>query len=286
MPDEANADAITAWDTVLFDKFIRFRWVVTKGLSIHGEAALERLAIKGGSKVIDLGCGLGDTTQALAAAVGAGGSAVGVDGSKRFVDGAADDAKQNGNAARFEVRDVQSDDLGGPYDAAFSRFGTMFFANPVAAFRNIRKSLAPGAPLCIVVWRKREDNEWLYKAQTVVHAIVPPPETHDAPTCGPGPFSMSGPDLVSEQILKAGLGRVTFERNDAPICIGRNMDEAVDFACALGPAGETLRLVGDRATELRPRIVAALRDAFASFERPDGIWASSSTWIIRAVNAA
>jgi SAM-dependent methyltransferase len=283
MSERPNSDAIEAWDTVLFDKFVRFRWLATAGLGLHGDTALERLGVKQGSRIVDLGCGFGDTTQAIARAVGAKGEAVGIDASPRFVESAAEAAKQSDvRNARFAVRDVQTDDLGGPYAGAFSRFGMMFFASPVAALRNVRKSLAKGAPLCIVVWRRREDNEWLYEAQTVVEKIVPPPETHDAPTCGPGPFSMSGADMVSEQLQKAGFTRVTFERFDTPICIGRSLDEALEFACALGPAGETLRLVGERASEVRPQILAALRNAFARFERPDGIWASSSTWIIRA----
>lgn len=281
-----NADAIEAWDTVLYDKFNRFRWLVTAGLGVHGEAALARLGPIKGKKVVDLGCGFGDTTQVLARTVGPSGHACGIDAAARFIESANGEAKENdvGNAS-FLVRDVETEDLGGPYDAAYSRFGVMFFASPVAAFRNLKRALAPGAPLSMAVWRKREDNGWLYEAQQVVEKLVPPPETHDAPTCGPGPFSMSGPDLVSDQLQKAGFQNVTFERFDAPMCIGRSMDEAIDFSCALGPAGETLRLVGDRANEVRPQIVAALRDAFTPLQRPGGIWASSSTWLIRAVSA-
>jgi len=94
---------------------------------------------------------------------------------------------------------------------------------------------------------------------------------------------MAGPDMVSDPLQKAGFSRVSFERCDAPISIGRNMDEAIEFALALGPAGETLRLVGADADVVRPRIIAALEEAFAPLVQADGqVVAMSSTWIIRA----
>jgi len=283
-----NAEAIEAWDTVLFDKFTRFKHLVTEGLGPHGTVAIDRLAPQPGENIIDLGCGFGDSTISIAAKVGATGKAVGVDAASRFIEAATKEAHGAGvSNVNFFAKDVQTEDLGGPYDAAFSRFGVMFFSNPVAALKNVRKSLKPNGRLCAVVWRKREDNDWLYTAQQLVESIVPPPQTHTAPTCGPGPFSMAGADMVSDQIQKAGFRNVAFERCDTEICIGHSLDEAIDFACALGPAGETLRLVGDRANEVRPQIVGGLKRELKKFERPDGtIWAPSSTWVIRAASQA
>ena len=95
-----------------------------------------------------------------------------MDAAKNFIDASMAEAREAGVPnARFFVADVQGDDLGGPYDAAFSRMGTMFFISPVAALRNVRKSLVPGGRLTSVVWRRREDNEWLYKAQQVVEGM-------------------------------------------------------------------------------------------------------------------
>src|SRR6185436_4844792 len=100
----------------------------------------------------------------------------------------------------------------GPYEQVFARFGTMFFASPVAALRNMKKSLAPGGKMSIVVWRKREDNPWLHIAEQIARKFIPEElEKHDQPTCGPGPFSMSGPDMVSDQVQKAGFHDVAFE---------------------------------------------------------------------------
>jgi hypothetical protein len=186
---------------------------------------------------------------------------------------------------RFFAADVQTADLGGPYDLAFSRFGTMFFASPVQALRNVAKSLISGGRLAMVVWRKREDNAWLHEAEKVVKELVPVPETHDAPTCGPGPFSMAGADTVSDILLAAGYRNITLERIEIPIMIGRDLDEAIEFALALGPAGEMIRLAGEEGERRRPQVVAALRETLAQFSSAEGYRAPASTWVVSAVKA-
>ncbi len=283
---QPNAEAIEAWDTVLFDKFTRFRRLVTSGLGKHREAAIARLAPTPGSRVIDLGCGFGDTSQHLARLVGPSGSVVGVDAAPRFIEEATREATEAGaKNLRFFTADVQTADLGGPYDYAFSRFGMMFFASPVQALRNVAKSLVSGGKIGFVVWRKREDNGWLHEAEKVVREIVPEPETHDAPTCGPGPFSMAGADTVSDILLAAGYRDITLERTEIPILIGEDLEDAIEFAIALGPAGELIRLAGAEGERRRPQVVAALREVMAQFKEPDGIRASASTWVITAFKA-
>ena len=288
MDQDANAEAIEAWNTVLFEKFTRFRPLTTAGLAIHGDVALERLAPTRGARVVDLGCGLGDTTQAIARAVGETGEAVGVDGAARFIEIARAEAAEAGLTwARFMVADVQGGDLGGPYHAAFARFGTMFFASPVLAMRNVARALVPGGRLMMTVWRRREDNEWLHAAERIVRAIVPEEEKGDQVTCGPGPFSMADADVVTTVLQAAGYREVTLERHDAPICIGRSLEEAVEFAIALGPAGELIRLAGEEGQRLRPRIEGALREAFEPWQESDGrVHAGSSTWVVSGTTAA
>jgi SAM-dependent methyltransferase len=279
-----NAEAIQAWDGPLYDRFVRFRHIVTAGLGAHGDVALRLVPPQQGQRVLDIGCGFGDTTQQIAELVGPEGEAVGVDAAERFIETATAEAAEADVAnARFFAADVQTDPLDGPYDMAFSRMGTMFFISPVAALRNVCRSLVPGGKLVSVVWRRREDNLWLYSAQQIVEAIVQKPEDYDEPTCGPGPFSMANADTLTDILLHSGFTDISLTRCDLDIMGGRNMDEALDLVMSIGPAGEILRLQGDRASHLLPRIDAALREGMADFVRDDGqFWAPASTWIVTA----
>src|SRR5204863_3137536 len=116
---------VEAWNTVLFDKFCRFKHLLIDGLAAHSNEALARHSPRAGARVLDLGCGFGDSTRLIAKRVGRTGEALGVDCAPKFIEAATQETKQAdiGNAAFF-VADVQTDDLRGPYDAAFSRFGT------------------------------------------------------------------------------------------------------------------------------------------------------------------
>lgn len=283
----SNAIAIEAWNTVLFEKFTEFRFVLTEGLSDHSTQLFHRYPYPSGSRVLDIGCGFGDTTRNIARQVGPTGRAVGVDAAEKFISRAKfEAASTDPDNLSFQVADVQSDDLGGPFDAAFSRFGTMFFNLPGIALRNIRHALRPGGDLAMIVWRRREDNPWIYEAEQRVREIVPvvSHDETDQVHCGPGPFSMSGADTVSDLLRSCGYERIKLERFDSDICIGRTLDEAVAFAMALGPAGEIIRLAGVEGERRRHRVVAALRETLAEFQRADGIWAGSSSWFITARN--
>jgi ubiquinone/menaquinone biosynthesis C-methylase UbiE len=278
-----NDEATAAWNGPLFDRFVDHREIVTTGLGAHGEAALELYAPARGQRVLDVGCGFGDTTQRLAEIVGPDGEAVGVDVAERFIEAATEEAEQAGMTnVRFIAADVQMTEFEDTYDFAFSRMGTMFFANPVAALRNVRKALVPGGRLCMVVWRRKLDNDWLQRAELTVQQFVTKPEETDEPTCGPGPFSMADADTTSHILLNAGFEDVAFHRRDIDIWIGRDLDHAIEFVTALGPAGEVIRLAGDDADSVRPQIEAALRDALAGFVRPEGVLAPASTWIVAA----
>ena len=284
-PDTAewvdNSEAIEAWDGPLFERFTQYRHIVVTGLRAHGDEAMRLHPPRPGARVLDIGCGFGDTTQQLAAIAGPEGSALGVDASPRFIAAARAEADGVPNV-RFAVCDVETTSFDETFDMAFSRMGTMFFANPVAALRNVRAALVPGAPLVMVVWRAKLENEWLYRAQQIVERFVTKPEDYDEPTCGPGPFSMANADTVSGILVSAGFTGITLRRCDLPIILGRDVDEAVEFGMALGPAGEILRLAGERAAHLHEPVRQALREGLADLDGPDGVRAPASTWIVSA----
>lgn len=280
-----NQGAIEAWNTVLFDKFVRFRRIVTDGFSEHGARPLRERPYAAGARVLDVGCGFGDTTLVIAEQVGPLGQAVGVDCGERFIQLAKAETRELApSGLSYFVADVQRDDLGGPYDHAYARFGTMFFASPLAALRNIRSALRPGGELTTVVWRRREDNPWVYEAERAVRSIVPvvDPEETAQVHCGPGPFSMASADLVSALLHAADFTHISLTRTDCDICVGASTDEAVEFAMSLGPAGEIMRLAGPEGDRLRPQVMDALRRLFEQYRRADGsIWAGSSSWAVR-----
>ncbi len=277
----SNREATEAWSGPLFERFVEFRELVTAGLGAHGEAAMAAHPPQPGEKVLDLGCGFGDTTQRLAALVGPDGEAVGIDVAEPFVEQARNEAEGMPNV-RFVTGDVQVTEFAESFDYAFSRMGIMFFANPVQAFRNVRAALVPGGRFCAVVWRRKLDNDWVRRAELVVEEYLEHPEESDEPTCGPGPFSMANADTVSEQLKIAGFEQISLRRCDLPLKIGNDLDHAVEFNMAIGPAGEVLRLWEDRIDEIRPKISRDLREALAEFDGPDGVVAPASTWIVGA----
>ena len=262
---EDNDETTAAWDGPLFEVWRDYRDLIE------------------GGRCLDIGCGFGDTTFRMAELVGAAGHAHGVDVAPRMIEVAQQDLEREGTPnVSFGVSDVESDDLGETYDYAFGRCGVMFFANPVPAFRNVRQHLAPGGLLNVVVWRRKLDNDWLYRAQQIVERIVPRPEDYDEPTCGPGPFSMADADTTGEILVHSGFTDIAFRRTDIPILIGRDVEEAIDMVTAIGPAGEILRLAGDRAAHLHDEVREALREGLSEFQTPDGVRAPASTWIVTA----
>lgn len=280
----ANDEAIEAWDGPLYDRFVQFRHLLAGGLGVHGNEGLRVIAPQPGERALDIGCGFGDTTQQLAELVGAEGSVLGVDAAPRFIETAREEAGRAGvRNVRFAVADVEAQAFDEQFDLAFSRMGTMFFANPVAALRNVRKALVPGGRLAMVVWRSKVENEGFYRSQLITERFVTKPEEYDEPTCGPGPFSMGNADTTSGILLSAGFEQVSLLRCDKPVLIGVSLEEAVEFMMSIGPAGEILRLAGERATHLHEPVAAALSEDMAEWVQPGGsVLGPASTWIVTA----
>jgi SAM-dependent methyltransferase len=282
-----NREAVEAWDGVLFDRFVQFRDRLVGGLAPHGDRALAIDPPRRGEQLLDLGCGFGDMTQQLAGLVGPEGSVLGVDAASRFIDAARSEAAAAGvTNASFAVGDLQAMDFEDSFDAAYSRFGTMFFANPVVALRNVQRALVPGGRLCMVVWRRKLDNDWVHRAELVAEQYLTHPDQTDEPTCGPGPFSMAGADTVCDVLTHAGFEDITLQRVDLSMWLGANVEAAAEVVMALGPAGELIRVNGGAAEPFRERIETEIREVLAEWQGPTGVLAPSSTWVVTARAAA
>lgn len=283
-----NDEATEAWNTVLFDRFKEFRHIFVAALTLFSDDALASDPPSLGDRVVDLGCGFGDTARELARIVGPQGRVVGLDAAERFIaDAVAESEREGVENVEFIAADVQNVVPGGPYDYAFARMGTMFFANPVAAMRNVQEALIPGGRLCMIVWRRKFDNEFMYMSEEIVDRYVERPDLDevDELTCGPGPFSMANADTTSGVLKAAGFSDIALRRVDVEMTFGESPDDAVDAAFALGPAAETLRLAGDRADEVRPLIAADLRELAERFQREDGsVVGPASAWVVTAAS--
>lgn len=287
---EANtqsAEYVDFWNEILVPKFFKYKHILVDGLTRHSEAVFPALPVKEGDRVLDVGCGFGDTAIALAERVGPEGHVVGLDCCTAFLDYGREDAASRGiTNVTFVEGDALLEPFEPEYDFVFSRFGTMFFANPVAGLRNMRAALKPGGIMTHIVWRDPEDNPWLSMAKDVVLQHLPPPGD-DARTCGPGPFSMADEPTVAKMMEIAGYEDVTFERVDAPVLVGTTVEDAIDFQLTIGPAGEVFREAGEEAEAKRGEIEAALAQAIdAEKKESDGIVMDSSSWMISGRNPA
>jgi ubiquinone/menaquinone biosynthesis C-methylase UbiE len=285
VPQAEDSDFVNFWNTVLAPKFIRFKHVLVDGLTQHSEAVFPSLPVSEGDRVLDVGCGFGDTAAKLANLVGPTGEVVGIDCCDAFLDYARNDIAARGlTNISFMRGDAEIALPADDFDFVFARFGTMFFANPVAGLRNMRKALKPGGRMVHIVWRDRVDNPWLSMAKDVVLDFLPVPGA-DAQTCGPGPFSMSNEDTVRAMMQAAGYEDIDFRRVDASVLVGNDIQDAIDFQLAIGPAGEVFREAGVEAEEKRQAIETAMADAIRKQKsNADGIVMDSSSWVITATN--
>ncbi|MBT6095508.1 MAG: class I SAM-dependent methyltransferase [Rhodospirillaceae bacterium] len=284
-PAAGDVEFVQFWNDVLVPKFIGFKHILVDGLTHHSEAIFPNLNVNEGDKVLDVGCGFGDTAMKLAESVGPSGEVLAVDCCDAFMDFGRKEVESKGlDNLSFANGDVMVMPFEPDYDFVFSRFGTMFFSNPVAAMRNMRKAMKPGAAMTHIVWRRPEDNPWLSMAKEIVLRHLPAPGD-GARSCGPGPFSMANEEMVGGMMKSAGYEDIKFERVDAPVLVGRTVQDAIDFQLAIGPAGEVFREAGREAEQKRPQIEAALGEAIEKQKQDaEGIIMDSSSWVISARN--
>jgi ubiquinone/menaquinone biosynthesis C-methylase UbiE len=278
------SEFVQFWNEILVPKFVRYKHVLVGGLGLHSAAIFPKLEVNAGEKVMDAGAGFGDTAIMLAHRVGPTGHVDAIDCCDAFLDYGRKDAAAAGvTNVSFIEADIQFTPFKPEYDLVFSRFGTMFFENPVAAMKNMRKALKPGGRFTMIVWREMADNPWLGAAKAIALKHLPQPGA-DARTCGPGPFSMADQELVTAQMKAAGFTGIVFERVDAPVRMGDSIEDAIGFQLALGPAGEVYREAGDKAAAKRDALVAGLTRLLKPHASDDGVFMASSSWVVSARN--
>jgi SAM-dependent methyltransferase len=246
-----------------------------------GERAMAALAPRPGERVVDVGCGCGGTSLALAQRVGASGSVLGVDVSEPMLGRARERAAAEGLAnVRFVAGDAQTHAFApGSVDALFSRFGVMFFVDPTAAFANLRTVLQPDGRLAFICWQELPANPWMMTMLMALASVVPlpPPPAPGAP----GPFSLGDESRVRSTLDGAGFHDVRFEAFETEVIVGGGgtIDETVEFALDVGPTAAVLREAGP---EARPKVTAALREAMMPYITSRGVALGASAWVVNA----
>ncbi len=277
----ANADQIDYWNARAGATWAELQGQLDRQIEPLGARAMEGFNPQAGERVLDIGCGCGQTTLALAQQVGPLGAVTGVDVSQPMLEVARGRAVPAGSARpSFIEIDAQTGDLGqGVFDGAFSRFGVMFFADPVAAFANIGRSLKPRGRLTFVCWRPYEENPWMRTPAEAAASLLPAAFATMAPDpLAPGPFAFADPVRVWDILETAGFRAIEIRPFNAPIG-GGGLDETVALSMRVGPLGGAMR----ENPRLAKPIAAAVRAALAPHETPGGVMLRGSVWIMRAI---
>jgi SAM-dependent methyltransferase len=243
-------------------------------LRAHHEHLRAAYGISPGDEVLDIGCGTGLTTREAARAA-APGRVVGVDVSERMLERARQlTAAEQLDTVRYELGDAQEHRFDAGFDVAISRFGTMFFSDPAAAFANIAGALRPEARLVLLVWQRRADNEWMraFDAALGDAAQLPQP--------GADPFSLGDPEATAGILEDAGFDDVRFEDVREPVLYGHDLDAALAIVRGFQDTSAALASLSDGEAA---RTVERLRETLAAHYRDGrGVALGSRSWLITA----
>jgi SAM-dependent methyltransferase len=275
--DARNAEMAGAWNGAEGEDWAARADRFDAASAAFDPALLEAAGLGAADRVLDVGCGAGVSTRA-AARVATAGHATGIDVSAPLL---AEARRRSRAAGLANTTFVQGDAQVHPfepraYDVVISRFGAMFFGDPVAAFANTARALRPGGRLALVSWQELARNEWLLLVRRALAAGRSLPEpASDAP----GPFGLSDPDRVRRILTAAGFEAVELVAVQERVWLGADGADAFDFVSRLGVARGLLGGLDDGA---RQAALGALRDQLAAHATPEGVLVGASAWLTTA----
>lgn len=253
-------------------------------LEDFGNAAIAAADAQPGERILDIGCGSGASTFPLAALVGPAGHVLGVDISEQLV-GIARAAAPAGRPVEFRCANAATAPLpAASFDLLFSRFGVMFFDDPVAAFVHMRLALKPAGRLAFVCWRGAQENDWVRLPMTAIRDIVQPAP---ADPNAPGPFAFGDRQRLDDILAASGFTAIDIAPFDTTISYGRGtsreeaVDDALDMAFQVGPLS---RALADRPDDIRAQAAEAVRTAFAGQPGETSVQIDGAAWIVTARN--
>lgn len=273
-------DQVEYWNGVAGERWVQNQASLERALGPFGRAVFERLAPAAGERILDVGCGSGDTLLELQAQVGTRGHVLGADISRPLLEHAQRRITSAGldNVGVLEA-DAATVRFERPFDAIFSRFGVMFFADPVLAFTNLRQALVPGGRLGFACWQRLEENDWSAVPLAAARPLIANPPA-PAAVGEPGPFAFADPERVRSVLAGAGFTHIGVEPFRAPVVTSRTgIDEAVEFALRVGPAA---RLVADQPEPVRREVRSAIARALAPALSGTTLSLGGAAWVVSA----
>lgn len=273
--DDPNAAQVAYWNGPAGERWAATWQLIERAEAAITEAVLGAAAPAAGERVLDVGCGAGSTSLALRERVGDGGAVTGIDVSAPML--AVARARAAGTGVTFIEADASSYAFRPEHDLLFSRFGVMFFAEPVSAFENLRRAAAAGGRLAFVCWRAPEENPWVTAPIGAVRDLVPRFEM--PPPHEPGPFGLADRDRVHDLLGRAGWREIAIERRDHALVLGDTVEDAARAALLIGPLA---RIAAELGEDGRARVRGRLTGTLAAFAGPGGVALPASSWLVSA----
>ena len=272
--DVLNAEQLAYWDGDAGTTWVRNQTHLDQLLSPFTQAMMVGAGQVSGKKILDLGCGCGETALQLAER---GAEVTGIDLSREMLARAMHrrGAKANPQFHQADGAVFVGDD---PFDLVVSRFGVMFFNAPEQALRHLRSLLTPGGELLLACWQAPIHNPWMSVGGRAIAPFLPPSNEVRDPKA-PGPFALSDEAYAAELLTNAGYDNIEFESVEKSLTVAASLDEAMAFQNQIGPAASAFKSLPESVVT---EATALMRAAIAPFVTPNGVVMSGAIWLIRA----